>query len=167
MASSPDHSPPFLDVDQSLTNARWEAVSSSRSDAEIDRMAAAIGQNFGEMPPPVARILAARELGDASLETYLDPKLRDLLPDPSRFQDMDRAAARLADAVVAGRPVGVFGDYDVDGAAAAALLVNVLGALGLQVDVHIPDRMREGYGPNEAALMALRDRGAELIVTVD
>ena len=167
MASPPDHSPPFLDVDQSLTNARWEAVSSSRSDAEIDRMAAAIGQNFGEMPPPVTRILAARELGDASLETYLDPKLRDLLPDPSRFQDMDRAAARLADAVMVGRPVGVFGDYDVDGAAAAALLVNVLGALGLQVDVHIPDRMREGYGPNEAALMALRDRGAELIVTVD
>ena len=65
------------------------------------------------------------------------------------------------------RHVGVFGDYDVDGAAAAALLVNILGALGLAVDVHILDRMKEGYGPNEEALSALRARGAGLIVTVD
>ena len=165
MASSPDHSLSFLDVDQSLTNARWEAVSSSRSDAEIDRMAAAIGQNFAEMPPPVARILAARDLGDVPLETYLDPKLRDLLPDPSRFQDMDRAAARLADAVVAGRPVGVFGDYDVDGAAAAALLVMCWVRSAFRW-MSISQIACGKYGPNEAALMALRDRGAELIVTV-
>ena len=157
----------FLDVWSSLTDSRWEAPASSFGDDELDRRAAAIAQNFPDMPLPVTRILAGRDLGGLSVEQFLEPKLRDLLPNPSRFMDMDLAAARLADAVEQGTPVGVFGDYDVDGAAAAALLVNILGALGLVVDVHIPDRMKEGYGPNEEALSALRSRGAGLIVTVD
>jgi len=157
----------FLGVESSLTNARWEPAQSIREGDELDRHAAAISQQFTDMPLPVSRILAGRDLGDLTIDQFLEPKLRDLLPNPSRFRDMDRAAARLADAVEAGTPIGVFGDYDVDGAAAAALLVNVLGMLGLVVDVHIPDRMREGYGPNAAALHALQERGAGLIVTVD
>ena len=157
----------FLGVESSLTNARWESARSIRQGDELDRHAAAISQQFADMPLPVSRILAGRDLGDLTVDQFLEPKLRDLLPNPSRFRDMDRAAARLADAVEAGTPVGVFGDYDVDGAAAAALLVNVLGMLGLVVDVHIPDRMREGYGPNAAALHALQERGAGLIITVD
>ena len=157
----------FLDVRSSLTDSRWQAPASSFGDDELDRRAAAIAQNFPDMPLPVTRILAGRDLGALSVEQFLEPRLRDLLPNPSRFMDMDQAAARLADAVEQGTPVGVFGDYDVDGAAAAALLVNILGALGLAVDVHIPDRMKEGYGPNEKALSALRARGAGLIVTVD
>ena len=157
----------FLGVENSLTNARWEEAPVIRGGAELDRIAGAIADRHPDMPLPVTRLLAGRDTNGVDLDLYLDPKIRDLLPDPSRFQDMDRGAARLADAVEAGTPVGVFGDYDVDGAAAAALLVNVLGALGLTVDVHIPDRMREGYGPNEAALAALQDRGAGLIITVD
>ena len=157
----------YLDVESSLTNARWESAPTIRQGDELDRHAAAISQQFADIPLPVSRILAGRDLGDMTIDQFLDPKLRDLLPNPSRFRDMDRAAARLADAVEAGTPVGVFGDYDVDGAAAAALLVNVLGMLELAVDVHIPDRMREGYGPNAAALHALQERGAGLIVTVD
>ena len=157
----------FLDVESSLTNARWEPARAIRQGDELDRHAAAIAQQFTDMPLPVSRFLAGRDLGDLTIDQFLEPKLRDLLPNPSRFRDMDRAAARLADAVEAGTPVGVFGDYDVDGAAAAALLVNVLGMLGLPVDVHIPDRMREGYGPNAAALHALQERGAGLIITVD
>ena len=157
----------FLGVEASLTNARWEPARSIRQGDELDRHAAAISQQFADMPLPVSRILAGRDLDDLTIDQFLEPKLRDLLPNPSRFRDMDRAAARLADAVEAGTPVGVFGDYDVDGAAAAALLVNVLGMLGLAVDVHIPDRMREGYGPNAAALQALQARGAGLIITVD
>ena len=157
----------FLGVEASLTNARWEPALSIRQGDELDRHAAAIAQQFTDMPLPVSRLLAGRDLGDLTVDRFLDPKLRDLLPNPSRFCDMDRAAARIADAVEAGTPVGVFGDYDVDGAAAAALLVNVLGMLGLAVDVHIPDRMREGYGPNAAALNALQQRGAGLIITVD
>lgn len=157
----------FLGIESSLTNARWQAAPSLRQGDELDRQAAAIAQRFPEMPLPVSRLLAERDLGDLTIDQFLEPKLRDLLPNPSRFHDMDRAAIRLADAVEAGTPVGVFGDYDVDGAAAAALLVNVLGMLGLTVDVHIPDRMREGYGPNAAALAALQERGAGLIITVD
>ena len=157
----------FLGVARSVTNARWQAAQTRLDGANLDRAAAAIAEQFPDMPLPVTRILAGRGTEDMPFEHYLDPKLRDLLPDPSRFKDMDRAALRLADAVEAGTPIGVFGDYDVDGAAAAALLVNVLGALGLAVDVHIPDRMREGYGPNAAALAALQARGAELILTVD
>ena len=132
----------FLGVARSVTNARWQAAPTRLDGANLDRAAAAIAEQFPDMPLPVTRILAGRDTEDMPFEHYLDPKLRDLLPDPSRFKDMDRAALRLADAVEAGTPIGVFGDYDVDGAAAAALLVNVLGALGLAVDVHIPDRMR-------------------------
>ncbi|MBU74520.1 MAG: single-stranded-DNA-specific exonuclease RecJ [Rhodospirillaceae bacterium] len=157
----------FLGVARSVTNARWQAAQTRLDGANLDRAAAAIAEHFPDMPLPVTRILAGQDTEDMPFEHYLDPKLRDLLPNPSRFKDMDRAATRLADAVEAGTPIGVFGDYDVDGAAAAALLVNVLGALGLAVDVHIPDRMREGYGPNAAALAALQARGAELILTVD
>ena len=157
----------FLGVENSLTNARWEAAPATCEGTELDRLAGAIADQFPDMPLPVTRLVAGRDTGGLTLDSYLEPKLRDLLPDPSRFHDMDKAAVRLADAVEAGTPVGVFGDYDVDGAAAAALMVNVLGALGLEVDVHIPDRMREGYGPNEAALAALQARGAGLIVTVD
>ena len=157
----------FLGVARSATNARWQAADTALDGNNLDRAAAAIAEQFPDMPLPVTRILAGRDTASVPVALYLDPKIRDLLPDPSRFKDMDRAAARLADAVMAGTAVGVFGDYDVDGAASAALLVNVLGALGLAVDVHIPDRMREGYGPNAAALAALQQRGAELIVTVD
>ena len=134
----------FLGVARSVTNARWQAAQTRLDGANLDRAAAAIAEQFPDMPLPVTRILAGRDTEDMPFEHYLDPKLRDLLPDPSRFKHMDRATLRLADAVEAGTPIGVFGDYDVDGAAAAALLVNVLGALGLAVDVHIPDRLREG-----------------------
>jgi single-stranded-DNA-specific exonuclease len=163
----------FLGVARSLTNSRWQDAPSIRSGGELDRIAAAITEQFPEMPLPLARLLAGWDIGEEgafdklALDAYLDPKLRDLLPNPSRFCDMDKAAIRLADAVEAGTPVGVFGDYDVDGAASAALMVNILGALGVMVDVHIPDRMREGYGPNGAALSALQARGAQLIITVD
>ena len=83
------------------------------------------------------------------------------------FQDMDRAAERLADAVIAGEQVTIFGDYDVDGATSAALLIRLLGALGLEAGYYIPDRLLEGYGPSGDALVSLRDSGASLVVTVD
>jgi single-stranded-DNA-specific exonuclease len=98
---------------------------------------------------------------------YLAPTLRALLPDPSTLIDMDVAAARLARAVRDGETVGVFGDYDVDGACSAALVTQLLRGLGLVVHTHIPDRATEGYGPNEAALCGLADKGASLIVCVD
>ena len=158
---------PLMGVVNSASGARWQHNRKTFSETDTDRFAAGLIQRFVDLPLPIARILAARGITAEALPAHMDPKLRDLLPHPSIFQDMDLATARLADCVEAGEPIGVFGDYDVDGAAAAALLVTVMRDLGVAVDVHIPDRFSEGYGPNETALMALKERGAKLLVTVD
>src|SRR3712207_3968874 len=89
------------------------------------------------------------------------------MPDPSIFRDMDKAAERLADAVEAREPVTVFGDYDVDGATSAALLIRLLRDLGCDPRAYIPDRLMEGYGPSGEALVRIAQGGAKLIVTVD
>lgn len=115
----------------------------------------------------VGRLLAARGVPIEAAADFLDPTLRALLPDPSVLTDMDVAAGRLARAVQAGETVGVFGDYDVDGACSAALMTLLLRGLGCTVITHVPDRIREGYGPNAPALLALVAQGATLIVCVD
>ena len=131
-----------------------------------DRVAFGIAQRLG-VPEIVGRLLAARGVGIEAAAHFLEPTLRALLPDPSVLIDMDAAAERLADAVAGGQTVGVFGDYDVDGACSAALMVIWLRALGCIVVSHVPDRMREGYGPNGPALLGLLAKGARLIVCVD
>jgi single-stranded-DNA-specific exonuclease len=115
----------------------------------------------------LTRLLLARGCPADALDLHRAPSIRGFMPDPSIFRDMDRAAARLADAVEAGEPVAVFGDYDVDGATSAALLVLVLRDLGLSPRPYIPDRLTEGYGPSGEALVRLAREGASLIVTVD
>ena len=129
-------------------------------------MGLGIAQRAG-VPEIVGRLLAARGIGVEEAADFLDPTLRALLPDPSRLTDMDAAAERLADAAQRGEMVGVFGDYDVDGAASAALMTTLLRTLGCPVVTHVPDRMTEGYGPNAPALRGLVARGARLIVCVD
>jgi single-stranded-DNA-specific exonuclease len=119
------------------------------------------------VPEIVGRLLAARGIDIDSACHFLDPTLRALLPDPSVLVDMDVAAERLAYAVQHGETVGVFGDYDVDGACSAALMCTLLRELGCEVLYHVPDRMMEGYGPNGPALHSLVLRGASLIVCVD
>ncbi len=115
----------------------------------------------------VTRILLARGCPREALAAHKAPSIREFMPDPSIFRDMDRAAERLADAVMAKEPVAIFGDYDVDGATSAALLVRLLRDLGLTARPYIPDRQREGYGPNAPAMLRLAGEGATLIVTVD
>lgn len=129
-------------------------------------MGLGIAQRLG-VPEVVGRLLAARGVGLEAASDFLDPTLRALLPDPSVLRDMDRAAARLAEAVRRGETVAVFGDYDVDGACSGALATTFLRALGCTVIPYVPDRMTEGYGPNVAALEALAGRGATLVVCVD
>ncbi len=115
----------------------------------------------------VAELFAARG-GDAQdFARLADPRLRDWLPDPHILLDMEAAADRLAHAVRAGEPITVFGDYDVDGATSAALLIRFLRAAGADPQVYIPDRLLEGYGPNPEAMRLLAARGAKLLVTVD
>ncbi|MGQ0559247.1 MAG: single-stranded-DNA-specific exonuclease RecJ, partial [Sphingosinicella sp.] len=115
----------------------------------------------------IDRLLLSRGVARDELERYRTPTLRGFMPDPSLFKDMDRAAARLADAVAGREPVTIFGDYDVDGATSAALLIRLLRALGCDPKAYIPDRLMEGYGPSGEALLRIIEGGTKLIVTVD
>ena len=115
----------------------------------------------------VDELLLARGVVRDDLPRHRHPKIRDFLPDPSCFRDMDKGASRLADAIQKGETIAIFGDYDVDGATSAALLVLLLRRLGAEPIVYIPDRLMEGYGPSGKALVELKERGATLAVCVD
>jgi single-stranded-DNA-specific exonuclease len=115
----------------------------------------------------IDELLLARGVAREDLPRHRDPKIRDFLPDPSCFADMDKGAKRLADAIQAGETIAIFGDYDVDGATSAALLVLLLRRLGAEPMVYIPDRLMEGYGPSGEALVELKARGASVAVCVD
>ena len=115
----------------------------------------------------VTQLLIARGCPREAVDAHRNPTIRHFMPDPSLFRDMDSAAERLADAVQKGEHVRIFGDYDVDGATSAALLIRLLRDLGLSARPYIPDRLMEGYGPSGEALVRLAGEGASLIVTVD
>src|SRR5271168_1094591 len=153
---------PFLGVEQSATGRVWR----DRLDERGSARALAIAQRH-QLPELLARILAGRGVEVDAAARYLDPTVRDLMPDPGVLADMPVAATRLADAVVGGETVAIFGDYDVDGASAAAVLARFLRLGGLAPIIHIPDRLFEGYGPNVEAVRALAAKGAKLLVTVD
>ena len=118
-------------------------------------------------PDMLARVLVGRGVSAEGAELYLNPSLRDLMPEPFRLQDMEPTVARLARAVRSGERVAIFGDYDVDGACSAALLALFLDHCGVPYALHIPDRALEGYGPNIEAIGAMAGEGARLLVTVD
>ena len=115
----------------------------------------------------VTQLLLSRGVAADDMERHRNPSLRAFLPDPSELRDMDAAAERLAQAVLTGETVTIYGDYDVDGATSAALLIRLLRSLGLEAQYYIPDRLLEGYGPSGEALVRLADQGSSLIVTVD
>ena len=152
----------FLGVEGSVTGRRW----TERADPVASLAATAMAQRH-EIPELVARVLAGRGVAIDDAADFLDPSLRRLMPDPSVLTDMDAAAARIADAVVAGEHVAIFGDYDVDGATSSALLARFLRHQGVETRIYIPDRIFEGYGPNPDAIRTLVEEGADLIVTVD
>lgn len=152
----------FLGVERSALGRPWR----DRLDIAGLARAEALAQVEG-VPDAVARILAGRGVAASEALRYLEPKLRDLLPDPAVLLDMGAAAQRLAEAAVRGEKVAIFGDYDVDGACSAALLAIFLMQAGARPRVHIPDRLIEGYGPNSEAIAMLAGEGATLLVTVD
>jgi len=115
----------------------------------------------------VSQLLMARGALREEIERHRTPTIREFMPDPSIFRDMDKAAERLADAVERKEPVTIFGDYDVDGATSAALLIRLLRGFGCDPKAYIPDRLMEGYGPSGEALVRIAQGGARLIVTVD
>ena len=152
----------FLNVTHSATGRAWR----ERLDLRGSQCALAMAQRYG-VSDLLARVLAGRGVALDEVEAYLDPAIKTLLPDPDTLTDMPAAVARLADAVERGDQVAVFGDYDVDGATATALLVDVLRAAGLDPLFHIPDRIFEGYGPTVGAIDQLAAQGVTLLATVD
>ncbi len=150
----------FLGVEQSVCGRRW------RVRAADDGAAAAIAERLA-LPEIVARLLAQRGISVAEALGFLAPRLREFLPDPAHLRDMAAAVERLVRAVRDGEKIVVFGDYDVDGATSAALLLRFFAAAGGDASVYVPDRLREGYGPNAPALLRLKVEGAALVVTVD
>lgn len=153
---------PFLDVSRSATGRAWV----DRLDAAASRDAHAVAQRSG-LSEILARVIAGRGIGIEGAESFLSPTIRDLMPDPSVLTDMDRLSERLAEAIAQSEPVALFGDYDVDGASSCALMTRYLRHFGLEPQVHIPDRIFEGYGPNIAAIDKLIEAGATLIITLD
>lgn len=133
---------------------------------EDERLALAMAQQHG-ISELLAGILAGRGVALDDVPRFLNPSLRDYLPDPFHLKDMDKATSRLAQAIIENQPVAVFGDYDVDGATSTALLHHYVAALGRSIIPYIPDRMKEGYGPTVEAFKKLIDDGAKLLVTVD
>ncbi len=150
----------FLGVEQSLSGRRWIGPS-----VDVDRAGEALAQQTG-LPRPVCQVLARRGVAPAEAQGFLTPQLKDLLPDPLQMKDMQAAAARFLDAVARRERIAVFADYDVDGGSSAALLLSWLREMGLAATLYVPDRIDEGYGPNEPAMAALAARH-DLIICVD
>ena len=150
----------FLDVAASITGRRWVGP---RGDE--DRLSEAMAQAT-DLPPALCRILARRGVSPQDAAGFLEPKLRDLLPDPRDLRDMEKAAARFLVAVKSKQRIAIFADYDVDGGSSAALLIAWLRDMGLSATLYVPDRIDEGYGPNDEAMSDLA-KAHDLIVCVD
>ena len=150
----------FLGVKHSVSGKLW------RARLEDERAALTLAQQL-EISEILARVLAARGISAEDADSFLHPTLRDILPNPSILRDMDKAANRLAAAIASGETIAVFGDYDVDGATSGALILRFLNAIGSNGTYYIPDRLREGYGPNTRALKSLAEQGVGLVITVD
>lgn len=131
-----------------------------------ERLAQSLAQEH-KLEPLVAAVLAGRNIPQEKIGAFLEPKLRDFLPDPFVFLDMDKAANRIADAVQNKEKVALFGDYDVDGATSTALMTRFLRHFGLDPTIHIPDRLLEGYGPNVPAFQQFVNDKHTLIITLD
>ena len=153
-------------VNSSYSGARWQPAPTYLSDGETARMAALFEERL-TLPYSLCWHLASIGLTDETIADFLDPKLRTSLPDPHVMKDAEHAIDLITNIIKKQQPIGIFGDYDVDGACSAALFRLVLGAFGVPVWCHIPDRFKEGYGPSLEALKSLKAQGAELILTVD
>ena len=152
----------FLNVEHSALDRAWR----DRLDYEGQARALTMAQHHG-FSDILSRVLAGRGVHPDQAQAFLDPTLRDLMPDPDTLAGMGQAVARIVRAVQNGETVAIFGDYDVDGASSAALLGDYFRHCGTPFLIHIPDRIFEGYGPNPEAIRALKDKGANLLITVD
>ena len=149
-----------FEVDYSASGKKWQMRSGD------ENLARAFIQQH-HVSDSLARIMSARNILLSEAADFLEPKLRNLMPDPSLLSDMDKAAMRIADAIISGTKIAIFGDYDVDGATSSALILRYLRTLDIEARVYIPDRQREGYGPSIAAMDIFASEGVGLVITVD
>lgn len=147
-------------VTRSFSGRRWKL-------RDPDNDAARALMQAGDLSQVLANILAARGVTPDGLGDVLHPTLKRLMPDPLVLKDMEKAVARVREAVARNEKIAVFGDYDVDGSCSAALMSCFLSEIGRRPRIYIPDRMTEGYGPNARAMLQLKEEGASLVVTVD
>lgn len=149
-----------LSISQSITGARW-----ALSDFDDSAVMRVMQQH--QIPDLLARLVVARAIPLVDVERFLTPRLARDFPDPFAMMEMGAAAQDVADAVMAGHKIGVFADFDVDGATSSAVLSHFFRMIGTETDIHIPDRMNEGYGPNAPALLGLQARGCALAILCD
>ena len=150
----------LLGVRRSALGQRWEAR------PVMSRHAEAIASQLG-VTMTVGQLIAGRGITIEEADAFYNPSLKDSLPNPSSILDMDVGASRIIGAIGAGEEIAIYGDYDVDGATSSAVLYRYLRAVGAHVRIYIPDRMKEGYGPNVPALLKLKKGGVGLVITVD
>ncbi len=158
---TPAHSenPLVLGVKSSSRQQKWVYRT---SDDAVDNLT-----KSSDIAPFTARLLAGRGVDVDDVSSFLSPRLRDSLPDPSILMDMDEAVAILFEAIETNRPVCVFADYDVDGGTSAAQLLRWAKGMGRDWSLYVPDRLLEGYGPSAQAFETLKTDGTELVITVD
>ncbi len=147
-------------IEKSLNQARWVMP-----DVDLDEVARVARAH--DLPEAAARMLCARGIAQDDIPSFLKPTLKDDFPDPLSLQGMDAASDYLAAAVQDERSIAIFGDFDVDGATSSALLYRTLKHVGVEAQIYIPERLTEGYGPNEAAFQELRDGGVEIVILLD
>ena len=150
----------FLTVERSLTGRRWVGP-----DPEVARQAEAMAQSTG-FPASICSVLARRAVSPEDAADFLAPTLKNLLPDPRSLRDMEKATTRILAAVKARQKIAIFADYDVDGGTSAALIIDWLRHFDQTATLYIPDRIDEGYGPNDEAMEMLA-RAHDLIICVD
>ena len=163
---------PYLGVAKSLSGRAWrERIASLGVSAhalrELTQKLALMDVAEADVIEPLGRFIAGRGVTAAGLEAFVRPTLKALFPDPLSFMDMDKAVAAMLDALEANANIWIFADYDVDGATSAAQLVRWFRTMGADLNVYVPDRVTEGYGPSNAAFDRLKDMGADLVITVD
>ena len=158
-----DNQKSYYQNKKSISQNYWKLSTKTELETHFELF---FSQRFN-FPSALVPILIDNKVSKDNFELFLEPKIKNFLPDPNIFMDMDKTVKRIANEIENKNPIGIFGDYDVDGATSAALLKLFLQYFGTEVHIHIPDRFLEGYGPNISALNSLVSKGSNLIITVD
>ena len=144
----------------SLTNKRWKFKDFD------ERAAENISQNFG-FSHLLAKLFSIRNINISDIDQYINPSLKDHMPDPYNLVDMEKACSRIYDSICSNEKIAIFGDYDVDGSTSTSIIINYFRALGIELEYHIPNRFTEGYGPSKEVFSKFKKDNVKVIITVD